>query len=116
MDGALHGQAGSAVRDRFCDLGYLREVYCKDGDKLGYRCPGEPIKNYLHKGGTTEKAKGKLCLCNGLLATIGLGQNRNKTAELPIVTAGSDFSFLEKLISNSTRNYNAGDVINYLKA
>jgi hypothetical protein len=32
---------------------------------------------------------GRKCLCNGLLATVGLGQQREAMAEPPIVTCGS---------------------------
>ena len=103
-------------RDRICDLGFLRHLYCRGGSEVGYRCPGEPVKNYLSKGGPYEEIIGKQCLCNGLLATIGLGQTRQDGAELPMVTAGDDFSFVPHLITNSNVQYSAKEVINYLRS
>jgi hypothetical protein len=57
---------------------------------------------------------GKHCLCNGLLATIGLGQLRENGVELPMVTAGEDFSFMPHLIHGAKLHYTAKDVIRYL--
>src|SRR6185437_13684356 len=37
-------------RKRVCDLGYLREAYVTSDGKIGYRCPAEPVENYLAKG------------------------------------------------------------------
>ena len=101
-------------RERICDLCYLRQPYCKGDSEIGYRCPGEPLSNYLLKGGCPDEAIGKQCLCNGLLATIGLGQIREDGCELPIVTAGEDFSFITSLVKNSGLTYSAAEVIDYL--
>ncbi|MGA1790330.1 MAG: nitronate monooxygenase [bacterium] len=109
-DVAKHSQ-----RRRICDLGYLRRLYSKNGSKIGYRCPGEPVNNYLMKGGSVDETIGKQCLCNALLATIGLGQGDENGFELPIVTAGEDFSFVAHIIEKSTINYSAKDVIDYIK-
>ncbi|CAN2039456.1 Oxygenase domain-containing protein [Candidatus Magnetomoraceae bacterium gMMP-15] len=103
-------------RKRLCDLGYLRQLYCKDNSEIGYRCPGEPIKSYLKKGGSYDETIGKQCLCNGLMATIGLGQIREYGTELPMLTAGEDFSFATHLVNSSSMNYSAKDVIDYLKS
>jgi len=102
-------------RRRICDLGYLRRLYTKNGSKIGYRCPGEPVKDFLKKGGSPDETIGKQCLCNALLATIGLGQGDENGSELPIVTAGEDFSFLANIIEKSTTNYSAKDVIDYIR-
>jgi hypothetical protein len=67
------------------------------------------------KGGCHDETIGKQCLCNGLLATIGLGQIRGDGCEIPIVTAGEDFSFITSLVKNSTLAYSAADVIDYLR-
>src|SRR5690606_798260 len=75
-----------------CDLGYLRELYYKEDGGVGYRCPAEPVQNYVKKGGEAADTEGRQCLCNGLLATIGIGQeNREGVARsLPIITSGKD--------------------------
>jgi NAD(P)H-dependent flavin oxidoreductase YrpB (nitropropane dioxygenase family) len=103
-------------RGRICDLCYLRQLYCRDNSKIDYRCPGEPVSHYLLKGGRREETVGKQCLCNGLLATIGLGQIRDSGCEFPILTAGEDFSFIPSLVKNSDWNYGAADVIRYLRS
>ncbi|MBN1226768.1 MAG: nitronate monooxygenase [Deltaproteobacteria bacterium] len=103
-------------RRRICDLGYLRQLYLSNGSRIGYRCSGEPIKDYLLKGGCRDETVGKQCLCNGLLATIGLGQTYEDGIELPIVTAGEDFSFVTTIVKDSDINYSAKDVIDYLRS
>lgn len=108
----------NAGRDacRACDLGYLRHVYEKDDGTLGYRCPAGPRKHYLSKGGTSEEAEGKHCLCNGLLATIGMGQIRRGTKVQPLVTWGEDMRFLDPILGGSKSHYSASDVIDYLQS
>src|SRR3990167_6348482 len=63
-------------RNRICDLGYLRETYGKPDGSLGYRCPSEPVDIYLSKGGAVESTVGRKCLCNALMANIGMAQTR----------------------------------------
>ena len=103
-------------RPRICDLCYLRQPYCKVDAKIDYRCPGEPVSSYLLKGGSREETIGRQCLCNGLLATIGLGQVREDGDEIPIITAGEDFSFIPSLIKDSNRVYSSAEVIRYLRS
>lgn len=108
----------NAGRDacRTCDLGYLRHVYAKDDGTLGYRCPAGPRKSYLSKGGTAEEAEGKHCLCNGLLATIGMGQVRRGAPVQPLVTWGEDMRFLDPILGESKLTYSAREVIDYLRS
>jgi len=110
----------SGQRTRCCDLGYLREMYVRGDGKVGYRCPAEPIARYLSKGGCTEEAAGKLCLCNGLMATIGLEQRRGEYTEPPMVTAGEDFSTVRRVLARSvhsqTLEYGACEVLDYLRS
>lgn len=99
-------------RNRICDLGYLREAYRKENGKLGYRCPSEPVDDYVKKGGKIEDTKGRKCLCNGLVATLGLGQKRrNSDIELPIVTAGDDLKFIARFLKKGEFIYSAIDVL-----
>jgi nitronate monooxygenase len=104
----------SKVRKRVCDMGFLHRLYCHSDNGVGYRCASEPVKSYLAKGGREVDTLGKHCLCNGLLATIGLGQLRENGVELPMVTAGEDFSFMPHLIHGAKLHYTAKDVIRYL--
>jgi NAD(P)H-dependent flavin oxidoreductase YrpB (nitropropane dioxygenase family) len=104
-----------ASRPRLCDLGYLRTPYRKAGGGIGYRCPAEPVEAYVRKGGSAADTIGRRCLCNGLVATIGLGQHRaDGYAEPPLVTLGQDLTFLPGLREAAGDNYSAADVVNYL--
>lgn len=102
-------------RKRVCDLGYLRRIYCKGGSGVGYRCPAEPVDSFIAKGGSVDETFGKLCLCNGLMATIGLGQIRDTGIEPPIITSGDDLSIVANLAKTYGSRYSAKDVIDYLK-
>ncbi len=104
-------------RSRVCDLGYLRVLYKKEDGSVGYRCPAEPIETYIKKGGRPEDAEGRKCLCNGLQAVIGLGQQQpNGAVEPPLVTAGDMLRELSPLLQKTPVGYSAADVITYLLA
>jgi nitronate monooxygenase len=66
------------------------------------------------KGGCAAEAEGKQCLCNGLLATIGLGQIRRERRVLPLVTWGEEMAFLDAVLPPEASAYDAGAVIDYL--
>jgi NAD(P)H-dependent flavin oxidoreductase YrpB (nitropropane dioxygenase family) len=76
LAGTLSDPKCYEARPRVCDLGYLRQLYRKPDGSVGYRCPAEPVDIYLRHGGTVEETKGRKCICNGLMATAGLGQYR----------------------------------------
>jgi nitronate monooxygenase len=103
------------ARERICDLGYLRQAYLRDDGAVGYRCAAEPVADYVRKGGAAPDTVGRKCLCNGLAATVGLGQTRRGVAELALVTAGNEVSDLARVVSNDRENYGAEDVIRYLR-
>ena len=102
-------------RPRVCDLGYLREAYKTESGQVGYRCPGEPVSVYEAKGGKAENAWGRKCLCNGLMANIGLQQVRaGKHVEPGLLTAGDDLVALETFLPMHGVDYTAADVIHRL--
>ena len=104
-------------RRRVCDLGYLRHLYRKEDGTIGYRCPAEPLKHYLRKGGTADQTVGRKCVCNGLPATVGLAQTRTGgVGELPLVTAGDDLTHLAQFLPPGAESYSAADVIRQLLA
>ncbi len=106
--------AAGVVRERICDLGYLRVAYAEPDGKVGYRCSGEPIEAYVTKGGRVEDTIGRTCLCNSLMATIGLAQLRAGGAvEPPLVTSGDDLTSMAGFLAARTA-YTAADVIGYL--
>jgi nitronate monooxygenase len=102
-------------RTRVCDLGYLRTPYKKENGKVGYRCSSEPVKDYVRKGGTEEGTLGKKCLCNALLANIGLNQiKKSGEVEGILVTSGDDVKDIARFLEPGSDTYSAADVIRYL--
>ena len=102
-------------RTRLCDLGYLRQLYREADGSLGYRCPAEPVDNFIRKGGILSETHGRKCICNGLMATIGLGQVRpDSNSELAIVTAGDDVAQIARFLKPGCQSYSAVEVIRYL--
>jgi NAD(P)H-dependent flavin oxidoreductase YrpB (nitropropane dioxygenase family) len=106
--------ATGVTRERVCDLGGLRVAYLTPRGKIGYRCPAEPVDEFVRKGGKLEDTEGRACLCNALMANIGLGQVRaGGWVEPPLVTSGEDLKSISVFLAGRTR-YSAADVIDYL--
>ena len=102
-------------RNRVCDLGYLRTPYRIDDNTLGWRCPSEPVADYVRKGGDEEDTMGRKCICNALLASIGLGQiQKDGEPELPIVTSGDDVADIARFLRDGAESYSAENVVEYL--
>ncbi|GAA4057321.1 nitronate monooxygenase [Actinomadura miaoliensis] len=102
-------------RPRLCDLGYLRTPYVRANGAVGYRCPAEPVDDYIRKGGAPEDTAGRRCLCNGLVAGIGLAQHRpDGYTEPPLLTLGQDLGFLPDLLGGHGGDYTAADAVDYL--
>lgn len=116
MPGTLSDPEVYAKRKRRCDLGYLREAYTLPDGTLGWRCAAENPPTYVFKGGRIEDTVGRKCLCNGLLANIGLAQVRDGKEEPPLLTCGDDLSAIVPLLSAGKDSYGAGDVIDALLA
>lgn len=114
LEGTLSDQAVHEQRTRRCDLGYLRELYRRPDGTLGYRCPGEPVDDYVRKQGNIADTQGRKCVCNGLLATVGLGQRRGDAAEPAIVTSGVSVGEIARFLDVGRQGYSAGDVVAYL--
>lgn len=111
LAGTLSEPSVYEARARVCDLGYLREAYRTDTGALGFRCAAEPTTAYLAKGGAVEDTMGRKCICNGLIANIGLGQVRGRGVEPGIVTSGNDLRGVRRFMSHGTTRYTAADVI-----
>jgi nitronate monooxygenase len=104
-------------RKRICDLCYLRHPYKKADATIGYRCPSEPVKDYLKKGGKEEDTVGRKCLCNGLMAAIGMPQKfKDGGSEPAMVTSGDDVAKLGRFVNWETVSYSSRDVIDLLLA
>lgn len=99
-------------RPRICNLGFLREAYRTAEGEIGYRCASEPLSLYLSKGGRAEDTVGRKCICNGLLANIGMPQVLSgHRVEKGIVTAGDDLTTLAQFLQPGATSYSALDVI-----
>lgn len=100
-------------RARVCDLGHLREPFARPGGGLGWRCPAEPVGDWTRKGGEASATEGRKCLCNGLIASVGLGQWRpGGRQETPLLTAGNELGQLDHFEAG----YTARDVLDFLVA
>jgi nitronate monooxygenase len=114
--------AGSALdedefarRERFCDVGFLRQLYRREDGSVGYRCPGETVACHHAKGGDPEAAAGQRCFCNGMLAALGLGQVRSGFGvERPLLPAGEDLKGLARFCPPNARGFSAADVVQQL--
>jgi nitronate monooxygenase len=115
LEGTLSEEAVYRARRRICDLGYLREAYRRDDGAVGYRCPAEPEASYLAKGGKAEELVGRKCVCNGLMANIGLAQRLPGGGLEPrILTLGDAFANIGRFCTPEHPDYTAADVIRIL--
>jgi nitronate monooxygenase len=112
LPGTLADKSASPPRTRLCDLGYLRQAYRKQDGSLGYRCPAEPTEDFVRKGGESSETEGRMCVCNGLVATIGLAQSK----DLPLVTAGNDVVQVARYLQPGHNSYSAAEVVDFLLA
>ena len=115
MDGTLSDSTLYVERPRKCDLGYLRQITQDSNGNLAYRCPSEPVEDYLKKGGKHEDTHHRKCLCNALMANVGIGQVQNDHYhELPIITAGDDLIHIRQFLKPGKLTFTAKDIIEQL--
>ncbi len=115
LPGSLSDTQSGQPRDRHCDLGFLRRAYRKADGTFGYRCPAEPVDDYVHKGGALEETVGRECVCNGLVATIGLAQvDPENGFSRPLVTAGNEIKNIGRFLKPGRDSYTAAEVVSVL--
>ncbi len=115
LDDTLSNPDVYAKRSRICDLGYLRQGYIDDSGDLKWRCPSEPIDDYVRKGGEEKDTVGRKCVCNGLMSNIGLGQvQKDGYHELTLITSGDDVKTVSRFLKPSATSYTAQDVIDFI--
>lgn len=126
MAGTLTDPEVADARRPVCDLGVLRSAFLSGDGKVDYRCPAEPQAAYLRKGGREQNTTGRVCLCNALFASAGLGQRRPGGATEPaLVTSGADLTPVADLLAAARSRtgvpaqedppgYAAKDVVDYL--
>jgi nitronate monooxygenase len=102
-------------RTRVCDIGILRQAYRSPSGSIAYRCPSEPENVYIAKGGVFEETVGRKCLCNCLLADIGLQQvQRNGDVEPGLVTTGDDLACVLRFLPGGKQSYTVAEAVDVL--
>ncbi len=115
LDDTLTNERVYEKRTRICDLGYLRHAYEREDQSIGWRCPAEPVDDYVKKGGDIADTVGRKCLCNSLIANVGLPQiQRNGEVEGILITSGDDAVNVSRFSRDGSTGYSAADVIDYL--
>lgn len=115
LEGTVAKEETYHARPRLCDLSYLRTPYERENGTIGYRCASEPVDAYLKKGGKFEETVGRKCLCNGLMADIGLGQERKDGyVEQPAVTLGQDLAGARELLAAYPDGWDAAAAVRWL--
>jgi len=115
LPGTLSEPGVYQARQRICDLGYLRVPAEREDGSVIYRCASEPTHMYLRKGGAEEDAAGRVCLCNCLMANVGLGQLRaDGRTEDAAVTLGQDLDGPRRLLADYPQGWTARQAIDWL--
>lgn len=115
LGGSLSEASVYEQRRRVCDLGSLRQPYrCANGT-IGYRCPAEPPETYIAKGGTEAETIGRKCLCNALIANVGMPQKlADGTDEQCLVTMGPDLTDIKRFCTQGNMDFSAADIVRTL--
>jgi nitronate monooxygenase len=112
--GSIADPAVYPQRERICDLGVLRETYQKPDGGIGFRCAAEPLDLYVAKGGDPNQTHDRICLCNSLCASAGIGQIRDGVEEPQLITIGDDLAAVREVMPEGGDSYSAADVIRRL--
>jgi NAD(P)H-dependent flavin oxidoreductase YrpB (nitropropane dioxygenase family) len=107
-------------RRRICDIGHLRQLGLSKPDEDGIRtlfqrCPAGPIDAYINQRGLERNTEERRCLCNGLLACVGLAQVKETQGlaveEPAIVTLGNHLDGVRRLSRQGQTPYRAEDAV-----
>jgi NAD(P)H-dependent flavin oxidoreductase YrpB (nitropropane dioxygenase family) len=116
LDGTLSDTSLREERAAVCDLGHLRQPFLTQDGKVDYRCPAEPSKIFERKGGEAEATSGRVCLCNALVASVGMPQVRKGgEPELPLVTLGDDLDGARALLAAHPDGWTADVAVRWLE-
>lgn len=115
LEGTTADPSVYAERERLCDVGFLRHLYKQEDGTIGYRCPAEPVDQYVKKGGDEVDTVGRMCLCNQLGAAAGFPQTRRDGyVEPSLVTSGDELVHIGQFIPAGQTHYSAADVLRAL--
>ncbi len=112
LPGTLSDDVVYAHRRRICNQHGLSTPHQLSSGEIVYRCPAEPTRIYFRNEGQIEDTIGVRCLCNGLIATAGLGD----PDEPAIVTLGDDLGFLRNLTTHEADTYMVAQAMDYLES
>ncbi|MBK9714208.1 MAG: nitronate monooxygenase [Kouleothrix sp.] len=107
-------------RRRVCDIGLLQQIGLSTPSEAGtrtifQRCAAAPVEGYVNKRGLKRNTEDRRCLCNGLLACVGLGQVKvqhgERMEEPAIVTLGDHLGGIRRLSRQGQTHYWAKDVV-----
>jgi NAD(P)H-dependent flavin oxidoreductase YrpB (nitropropane dioxygenase family) len=115
LPGTLSDEDVFARRRRICDLGYLRTACATRDGRIVMRCPAEPVRAHVAKGGDPAATVGRRCLCNALMANVGVGQVRSGKVEPMLLTSGDDLGRLGEFLAGRDA-YTAADVLRHVGA
>lgn len=110
LPGTLADETVYRARHRICNHHGLSTPHQLPSGRIVYRCPAGPIDSYGRHGGNGADTEGARCLCNGLIATTGLGD----PGEASIVTLGADLNFLRHLTEDEHSAYTVAQAMQYL--
>ncbi|NTV39118.1 MAG: nitronate monooxygenase, partial [Demequinaceae bacterium] len=117
LPGSLSDPDAVEARPRLCDLGFLGVPFVRENGAVGHRCPAEPERPFARKGGGADNAAGRLCLCNALMANVGLGQTRaTGYVEKPLITLGGDLEGPRRLAAIHPDGWTATQALDWLLA
>ena len=120
LEGTLADETVFAARRRVCDIGLLQRrglsKPAADGTRrLFQRCRAAPLPDFAGKRGLQRNTGGQRCLCNGLLACVGLGQLSHQDGdpieEPAIVTLGNDLDGVRRLSRYGQARYWVRDIV-----
>ena len=120
LAGTLADEEVYTARRRVCDIGHLQQRGLTQPDADGnrrvfQRCQAAPVEDFLRKRGLERNTADQRCLCNGLLACVGLGQVVRHDGEMleepAIVTLGNHLDGIRRLSRNGQTPYWARDVL-----
>lgn len=115
IKGTIGSRETYEARPRLCDLSYLRTPKIDAEGNIRYVCASEPDHKWLDKGGDPAELVDRLCLCNGLMASIGLGQERGDGYhEAPLLTLGSSTNEVAEMLKLFPNGWTAEDLVRTL--
>ena len=120
LPGTLAEESLYTDRRRICDIGLLQQRGLMKAEENGerrifHRCPAGPLEAFMRDRGLPQNTEEKRCLCNGLLATVGLGQVLTRDGQISeepaIVTLGNHLDGVCRLSSNGQAVYWTKDAV-----